>query len=335
MRLCFGRQSECERRLACGARCQPRTSGKAFYILWPIGRQGFVDEIMQDLQLTGDPWLVLREGQRGFCGLQGTDLVEEHQSMNRARAPADPPTNSSLLGAVRATGTASKPPSLIVSEGIPMPTGRAGAHDVVPRTYTGLVVRVRSYAVFVMMNDAAPLAMIWRCLSRDSPPPHHLRYLLHPAPKPTSNILVEYNQLGTAHRTSLRTGLITTSHGTSQNAVAGVCTLKIASAAASVAHGCATHALHPAVTQSGRRWPPCARSGRAPTSRRRAAPPTRRPAPQRAAPPPQTPACQQQLLALWAGRALRRAPCNLSWPQGPQAVQRDASADPGTTHRRG
>ena len=29
--------------------------GKAFYILWPIERQGFVDEVMQDLQITGDP----------------------------------------------------------------------------------------------------------------------------------------------------------------------------------------------------------------------------------------------------------------------------------------
>ena len=29
--------------------------GKAFYILWPIGRQGFVDEVMQDLQMTGNP----------------------------------------------------------------------------------------------------------------------------------------------------------------------------------------------------------------------------------------------------------------------------------------
>ena len=29
--------------------------GKAFYILWPIERQGFVDEGMQDLQITGDP----------------------------------------------------------------------------------------------------------------------------------------------------------------------------------------------------------------------------------------------------------------------------------------
>ena len=26
--------------------------GKAFYILWPIERQGFVDEFMQDLQIT-------------------------------------------------------------------------------------------------------------------------------------------------------------------------------------------------------------------------------------------------------------------------------------------
>lgn len=29
--------------------------GKAFYIIWPVGRQGFVDELMQDLQITGDP----------------------------------------------------------------------------------------------------------------------------------------------------------------------------------------------------------------------------------------------------------------------------------------
>ena len=29
--------------------------GKAFYILWPIGRQGFVDELMQDLEVTADP----------------------------------------------------------------------------------------------------------------------------------------------------------------------------------------------------------------------------------------------------------------------------------------
>jgi len=28
--------------------------GKAFYVLWPPGRQGFVDELMQDLELTGD-----------------------------------------------------------------------------------------------------------------------------------------------------------------------------------------------------------------------------------------------------------------------------------------
>jgi len=29
--------------------------GKAFYLLWPIERQGFVDEVMQDMQYTGDP----------------------------------------------------------------------------------------------------------------------------------------------------------------------------------------------------------------------------------------------------------------------------------------
>ena len=29
--------------------------GKAFYILWPVERQGFVDEVMQDLEITGDP----------------------------------------------------------------------------------------------------------------------------------------------------------------------------------------------------------------------------------------------------------------------------------------
>jgi len=28
--------------------------GKAFYILWPVERQGFVDEFMQDLEVTGD-----------------------------------------------------------------------------------------------------------------------------------------------------------------------------------------------------------------------------------------------------------------------------------------
>ena len=34
---------------------RPNVIGKAFYILWPIERQGFVDEVMQDLQITGDP----------------------------------------------------------------------------------------------------------------------------------------------------------------------------------------------------------------------------------------------------------------------------------------
>ena len=34
---------------------QSNVIGKAFYILWPIERQGFVDEVMQDLQITGDP----------------------------------------------------------------------------------------------------------------------------------------------------------------------------------------------------------------------------------------------------------------------------------------
>ena len=29
--------------------------GKAFYILWPVKRQGFVDEVMLDLEVTGDP----------------------------------------------------------------------------------------------------------------------------------------------------------------------------------------------------------------------------------------------------------------------------------------
>lgn len=29
--------------------------GKAFYVIWPIQRQGFVDEVMQDLEITGDP----------------------------------------------------------------------------------------------------------------------------------------------------------------------------------------------------------------------------------------------------------------------------------------
>jgi len=33
--------------------------GKAFYILWPISRQGFVDEFMQDLEVTGNPALFM------------------------------------------------------------------------------------------------------------------------------------------------------------------------------------------------------------------------------------------------------------------------------------
>jgi len=33
--------------------------GKAFYVLWPPGRQGFVDEVMQDLEITGDPSIFL------------------------------------------------------------------------------------------------------------------------------------------------------------------------------------------------------------------------------------------------------------------------------------
>jgi hypothetical protein len=28
--------------------------GKAFYIIWPVRRQGFVDELMQDLEITND-----------------------------------------------------------------------------------------------------------------------------------------------------------------------------------------------------------------------------------------------------------------------------------------
>ena len=34
--------------------------GKAFYVLWPIQRQGFVDEVMQDLEITGDPSIFLQ-----------------------------------------------------------------------------------------------------------------------------------------------------------------------------------------------------------------------------------------------------------------------------------
>jgi hypothetical protein len=29
--------------------------GKAFYIIWPVARQGFVDGFMQDFEVTGDP----------------------------------------------------------------------------------------------------------------------------------------------------------------------------------------------------------------------------------------------------------------------------------------
>jgi signal peptidase I len=34
--------------------------GKAFYVLWPIPRQGFVDNVMQDLEITGDPSIFLQ-----------------------------------------------------------------------------------------------------------------------------------------------------------------------------------------------------------------------------------------------------------------------------------
>ena len=33
--------------------------GKAFYILWPVERQGFVDELMTDLQITKNPSVFL------------------------------------------------------------------------------------------------------------------------------------------------------------------------------------------------------------------------------------------------------------------------------------
>lgn len=38
-----------------GALPLSRINGKAFYILWPIDRQGFIDTVMQDLEITGDP----------------------------------------------------------------------------------------------------------------------------------------------------------------------------------------------------------------------------------------------------------------------------------------
>ena len=44
--------------------------GKAFYILWPIGRQGFVDEVMQDLQLTGDPGIFYERVNSDFAGFK-------------------------------------------------------------------------------------------------------------------------------------------------------------------------------------------------------------------------------------------------------------------------
>ena len=54
--------------------------GKAFYILWPIGRQGFVDEIMQDLQLTGDPGLFYERVNEDFA-----DFKE--QTSSRSTSP--------------------------------------------------------------------------------------------------------------------------------------------------------------------------------------------------------------------------------------------------------
>lgn len=42
--------------------------GKAFYIIWPIARQGFVDEVMQDLKITGDPGV--------FTGRLAEELTE-------------------------------------------------------------------------------------------------------------------------------------------------------------------------------------------------------------------------------------------------------------------
>mmetsp|Transcript_65941 Transcript_65941/g.125682 ORF Transcript_65941/g.125682 Transcript_65941/m.125682 type:complete len:361 (-) Transcript_65941:103-1185(-) len=38
-----------------GALPSSNVNGKAFYILWPIPRQGFIDAVMQDLEITGDP----------------------------------------------------------------------------------------------------------------------------------------------------------------------------------------------------------------------------------------------------------------------------------------
>ena len=35
--------------------------GKAFYVLWPINRQGFVDELMQNLEVTRDATAFVEE----------------------------------------------------------------------------------------------------------------------------------------------------------------------------------------------------------------------------------------------------------------------------------
>ena len=41
--------------------------GKAFYILWPQERWGFVDEVMQDMQITGDNAVFLERIEQDYA----------------------------------------------------------------------------------------------------------------------------------------------------------------------------------------------------------------------------------------------------------------------------
>jgi len=52
--------------------------GKAFYVLYPIGRQGFVDEFMQDLKVTGDT----------SAFIERLGLVDEQQLQPRRPPPS-------------------------------------------------------------------------------------------------------------------------------------------------------------------------------------------------------------------------------------------------------
>ena len=61
--------------------------GKAFYVLWPVNRQGFVDELMQNLEVTRDATAFVEEVTE-VTERKLEDLGFEHpDQLHRLRAP--------------------------------------------------------------------------------------------------------------------------------------------------------------------------------------------------------------------------------------------------------